>query len=264
MQNDNHVHFSGSQQNKSPPEFRLLSISRGVISRTSPSPRNMKLQLRYWTACDYWALWLVTNMCLVWLKTWFGSRHSPWSDFSHVAIATQYWVQQLKKTRNSNETYPQMGCDHLLSKHGITIALLDCLWILSFTARTNEHVFSVLGSRHSPWSDFSHVASASQYNSTKTSNFPSKFSMLTLLKLRIPYAVSEIPHNFRVACWTLVGLDFNSSAKGAFLTSHTHGKWPFEPRGITYWFSHPYKPMIKPCPQGPYIFHDSIWERWKG
>ena len=89
MQNDNHVHFSGSQQNKSPPEFRLLSISRGVISRTSPSPRNMKLQLRYWTACDYWALWLVTNMCLVWLKTWFGSRHwSPWSDFSHAILST--------------------------------------------------------------------------------------------------------------------------------------------------------------------------------
>ena len=61
-------------------------------------------------------------------------------------------------------------------------------------------VLSVLGSRHSPWGDFSHVASASQYNSTKTSKFPSKFNMLTLLKLRIPYAVSEIPHNFRVAC----------------------------------------------------------------
>ena len=108
--------FSDSQQNKPPPEYRLLSISRGVsgvISRTSPSPsratkkktqnsnevypqmgcdhcsQNIKLQLRYWTACDYWALWLVTNMCLVWLKTWFGSRHwSPWSDFSHAILST--------------------------------------------------------------------------------------------------------------------------------------------------------------------------------
>ena len=51
--------------------------------------QNIKLQLRYWTACDYWALWLVTNMCLVWLKTWFGSRHwSPWSDFSHAILST--------------------------------------------------------------------------------------------------------------------------------------------------------------------------------
>ena len=43
-------------------------------------------------------------------------EYQPWSDFPHVAIATQ---------------------------HEITIALLDCLWLLSFMAR-NEHVFSVI------------------------------------------------------------------------------------------------------------------------